>query len=366
MKKIITVVIILLVIVIGFFVYKNNTRDTSNTIRVGALLSLTGGGSAWGENAQKGIALAVEEINKNGGINGKQIEMIYEDTASDPKQTVSAFQHLVSFEHVMAIIGPLNQTEVGAVNHLIEQEGIPSVIPGFFPLRDRKNIKNPIFVWADAENEAGRLAEYVYNKGVHNVGVIGTLDSWEKTVSDAFIEKFKAIGGVITGTEIVQPSASDMKLPVTKIIATKPDAIYLGTYYEFVNSMKEIHNLGFSGKLYSIEVDDYLAGETSEWSDKLQFIAPDYYKNDFIKKYSEKYSIAPGLPVGQSYDAAHILFSFLQENQNKSGILSIMKDFKEYDGVSGKLTITSDGRTNLPLAIFQLEKGKINKNETLQ
>lgn len=368
MKKILPIIIIILIVAVGGYFAFNKKEQPSDQgpIKIASLLSLTGGASAWGENAKKGIELATEEINNQGGINGRQINMIYEDTASDPKRTVSVFQLATDVEHVTAIIGPLNQTETASVIPLIGQTGIPSIAPGFLPIRDRKDLNNPVLIWTDAESEAGTMAQYVYDQGIRKVGVVGTLDAWEQTVTNGFVNKFKALGGTVTDVEVVQPSASDMKLPVTKVLATKPESIYLGTYYQFVNSAKEISNLGFQGKLFSIEVDDYLAGETSKWTSGLQFIAPDYYSSDFIKKFTDKYGIAPGLPAGQSYDAANILFSFLKKSTKQADILEAMKNFKEYNGASGKLTITEDGRSHLPLAIFQLNSGKVSKVQSLK
>lgn len=359
--------VVIIILIISARSQNNGSQDASKgPIKIGALLSLTGGASAWGENAKKGIELATEELNAAGGINDRQVEMIYEDTASDPKQTVSVFQKSVNVDRVTAIIGPLNQTETASVISLIEQTKTPSVAPGFLPIQDRKDVSNPLLVWADAESEAARLADYVYGQGVRKIGIIGTVDAWEQTITKAFDARFKELGGTVTALEIVQPDVADMKLSVTKVLASKPDAIYLGTYYQFVNSTKEISNLGFKGKLFGIEVDDYLAGETAKWTSGLQFIAPDYYSADFIKEFTDKYGMTPGMPAGQSYDAANILFSILKENQSKEDILMAMKDFKQYEGASGKLMITPDGRTHLPVAIFQLDGGKVSKVESLK
>lgn len=362
MKKTLTILIILAAIIGGYFLLNKSQEPKSNEpVKVGALLSLTGGASAWGENAKKGIELAVEEINGSGGINGRSLEIVYSDTASDPKRAISAYQEVTTINKVEAIIGPLNQTETAPVIPLIHNSQIPTVAPGFIPLQNRVDLYNPIFVWTDADIEAGRLAQYVYDQGVRKVGVIGTLDAWENTVTTSFVNKFKEIGGEVSALEIVQPSSSDMKLPVTKIIAAKPDAIYLGTYYQFVNSVKEISNFGYKGKIYGIEVDDYLAGETAKWSNGLRFIAPDYYTSDFIAKFNNKYGVAPGLPAGQSYDATKILATFLKEGENQGEILELMKKFNNYDGVSGELTISADGRTHLSLAMFEIKDGKINR-----
>lgn len=353
------------VVLVGWQAYQRR-QENSGTIKIAALLSTSGGAAAWGENAQKAIALATEELNQKGGINGKQEEVLYKDTGSDPKQAVSTYRQATSLDHVTAVLGPLNQTETLPVLPLIERDKIPVVAPGYVPLEDRKNLRNPIFVWTDAETEAGRMAEYVFSQGIHTIGVIGTLDSWENTVSTAFAKRFKELGGTVSKQEIVQPAVTDMKLPVTEVVATHPQAVFLGTYYQFVNSTKALHDLRYTGKLYSIEDDDYLASQTYAWTAGLQFIAPDFYTSDFVNKFKQKYGTAPGLPAGQAYDAANILFSFLRQGRDPNDILEKMKSFSEYDGVSGQLKITSDGRTILPTALFQIDsKGNIIRVSSL-
>lgn len=321
------------------------------------LLSLTGDASAWGDNAQKAIALATEEINTKGGIHGKRINMIYEDTAGDPKRAVSAYQKVTSIDDVTAVIGPLTQTEEVAITPLIDKTGVPAVVPGFVPMQNRKNLYNPLLVWMDPPTEAERMAQYVFNQGVKNVGILGTQDSWEKTVSNSFAPKFTELGGRVIRQEMIQPTATDAKLPITRIIATNPQGVFLGTYYQFINGTKALHDLSYGGNIYSIEVDDYLAGQTYTRTQGLRFVAPDFYTTDFVSDFKNKYGRAPGLPAGQSYDATNILFSFLNKSTDQNDILQAMKNFSEYQGVSGKLQITSDGKTLLPTAIFEIGTG---------
>ncbi len=365
-RKIIWIIAVTIV-VIGFVVYRDNrSSDSDKTIKIAALLPLTGEASAWGENAYKAIQLATEEMNSRGGINGKQIEMIYEDTSGDPKKAVSAYRLVTSVKHVVAVIGPMNQTEDVAVMPLIDETNTPTIVPGFVPMQNRKNLHNPLLIWMDAETEAGRLAQYVFDQGIRKVAVIGTLDSWETTISNAFSEKFKSLGGIITETEIVQSTTDDMKLSVTKVIGSKPQAIFIGTYYQFVNSTKALRDLGYQGKLFSIEVDDYLASQTSGSTNGLQFIAPDYYKTDFVDRFKNRYGIIPGIPAGQSYDATNILFDFLAKSQEQSDILIEMRNFNSYTGVSGEVKIGADGRTSLPTALFEIIDGTVKRLILLQ
>lgn len=370
MKNKTTLAVISLILLMGmvYFLNGKEKQTESGPIKISALLSLTGDASAWGENSKKGIQIAVDEINAQGGIHGRRIEVNYQDTAADAKKAVSAYQAAVNIDHADAIIGPLQQNEGVSVISLIDQLKTPTVIPGFIPLKDRKDTSNPLIIWMDAEVEAEQIAEKLFSEGIKTVAVISSQDIWESTVSDAFTEKFKKLGGTITIQEKVLTNAADVKLSIVKMLATKPDAIFLGTYYQFVHATKELHNLGYTGKLYGIEVDDYLANETYGWSKGIKFISPDLYTGEFTKKFESLYGTKPGLPAGQSYDAAHILFSILRENgTDKQRVLQAMRDFKSHEGVSGALKILPDGRTSLPTAIFEIgEKGVITKVEDVK
>ncbi len=370
-KTILIVLVLVCIIAIVVRIYNSRVQENSNItspIHISALLSLTGDASAWGENSKKAIQLAVNEINQKGGVRGRKIEVDYQDTAGDSKKAVSAYQEAVNIDHADAIIGPLQQNEGVSVLPLVQQYKTPTIIPGYIPLENRKDHSNPLIIWMDAQAEAGQMAKYLYDKGIRRVAVVGTLDIWETTVSKAFAEKFTAFGGIVTDQEIVQSTSADMKFPIAKALGTKPEAVFLGTYYQFVHSTKELHNLGFTGGVFGIEVDDYLAGETYGWSKGLQFIAPDLYTTNFVTKFTDTYGTKPGLPAGQSYDATNILFTLIDKvGTDKEALLGAMKEFKSYDGVAGKLKILSDDRTSLPSAIFEIgEKGVIQKVQTIE
>ncbi len=356
-KIIIGIVIIIVVIWLGYSYYQEPINNES--VKIGTLLILSGDGAAWGENAKNGIDMALDEFREK--YPNKQIEIIHEDTGGETKKAVSGYQKLVNIDKVNAIIGPLFQTEVAAIASLAEKDKIPVITPSYAPIGNRPNPRNPLMIWMNPTIEAERMAEYVYSQGVGSVGIIGTRDSWENEISEAFSLKFNSLGGEVLAKEIVQPDTSDIRLTITKVLDKNPEAIFLGTYYQFVQAVRPIKELGFEGKLYSIEIDFYLANETKQFSDGLQFISPESYGEGFIKKFENKYGEKPGIPAGQAYDAANILFSFLEKSSDKNGILKQMENFKEYNGASGKIIITSDNKTLLPTAIFELQNGEAVK-----
>ncbi|GAF76750.1 unnamed protein product, partial [marine sediment metagenome] len=156
------------------------------TIKIGAMLILSGGGAAWGQASQRAIDLAVEEVNNVGGINGKKIEIIYEDTQGSASKAVSIYNKFKDIDNVIAIIGPNLQTEVSAIAPLAEKDGFPIITPSYAPIENRPNPKNPLMIMLDPIIEAEQMAEYVYDQGIKTISVLGTQDSWDEEVSTAF------------------------------------------------------------------------------------------------------------------------------------------------------------------------------------
>ncbi len=101
----------------------------SEEIKIGAVLPLTGDGAKYGQSAKSGLDLAVEEINANGGIKGKFINVIYEDTKMEPKEGTSAVLKLLTIEKVPAIIGAMASSVTLAIAPIAEENKVVLLSP---------------------------------------------------------------------------------------------------------------------------------------------------------------------------------------------------------------------------------------------
>jgi len=371
MKKTTKTIIWLLVavVVIGGIWYGTSKKPVTTekeTIKIGAMLILSGEAAAWGQSSQRGIELAVDEANENGGINSRRIEMIYEDTQGSASIAVSAYEKLTKIDKVKVIIGPLLQTEVSAIASLADRDEFPVIAPSYAPIVNRPNPRNPLLIWLDPTVEAEQMAEYVYNQGIRTISVLGTQDSWEKEVSTAFANKFESLNGTIYFKDLLKIDEMDVRTVTLKAIKDNPDAVFLGTYYQFLNLTRIVNELGYQGELYSIEVDEYLANESKSFTSGLRFISSDLYRESFRIKYEKIYKEKSNIPAGQSYDAMNILISFLRDDPTQQDLLNTFESFKKYEGVSGIITMTEDNKTIIPTAIYELENGAIKKIETIK
>lgn len=337
--------------------YYNQKR---NVITLGTLFIHSGNDAAFGEAAQDGVALAVEEYNR--AKTAKKVRVIYEDTGGSSKGAVSAYMKLISVNNVDGIIGPLFQTQTSAVTPLIEKNSTPTITISPLAPEGRNNNATPIGFWPDPLFMSGKLARYVYDNGYRTVGVIGTKDIWDNEVTNGFSKEFSKIGGMVSDVEIVMPDTIDLRLEIQRIIHTNPDAIFIGTYGQFIRAVKTIREFGFEGKLFSIELDSHLAKETATLSNGTEFISLAVQDDAFDKKILTRYGHQPNIPTAQAYDAANLLLSILSQSASQNDALKKMSSLSWYNGVSGNISFSKDGKASFEATpIFELREGEIVK-----
>ena len=143
------------------------------TIRIGAILPLTGDIAEYGNRIKKGIDLAIEEIENQGGINGKRAKVLYEDSTGFPKGGVSAVQKLISINRVPIIIGAV----ASSVTLAIVPQTTESKVVLFSPASSSPKLSgvSPFFFrdWPSDVLEARLLAEFTFNKlGIKKVAIL--------------------------------------------------------------------------------------------------------------------------------------------------------------------------------------------------
>lgn len=351
-------ILVVVLLVAGYWRASQHPVDPNAPIKVGALLILSGDFAQYGESSKVAMEIAVDRYNAD-PEHTRKVEVVFEDTKADPKTAVSAYQKLVSFDKVDIIVGPQLQVEMAAIDPLVKQDGIPMFSVAPIPQDRRGTTANPLVIWPDPTLEANQVAEYIFEQGARNVAIVGTVDSWEAEVAGAFEKRFTELGGAITSKEAVLQDTDDVGVATKKAITGKPDAVFVSTYYRFTQFVKKLKEYGYAGRLYSIEIDTHLSEETNPQSNGLQFISPEFYTEDFVMEFTERYGQAPSLPAGQSFDAMSLALSITGAAGSRSEILHKMEQIREYVGTSGKITFNEQHLASFPLNIFEIKDGEI-------
>ena len=196
-----------------------------NTIKVGAILAVTGPASFLGAPEAKTIEMLVEDINAKGGINGNKIELIIKDSSGSPEKAVSFAKQLIEEEKVFAILGPSTSGETMAIKNIAE-EGKTILIS----CAAAEVIVNPVakYVFKTPQKDSDaviKIFQQMKKMGISKIGVLSSNTGFGKAGKEQ-IEKLAPGNGIqILVNEVYDKAATDLTAEVTKVKAANVQAI---------------------------------------------------------------------------------------------------------------------------------------------
>jgi branched-chain amino acid transport system substrate-binding protein len=340
-------------------------------IKLGAILPLTGDAAEYGLPEQAGIQIAMEEINANGGVNGKQLEVIIEDAKCDAKDATTATQKLIDVDGVKVIIGGACSSETIAAAAITEPKQILLLSP---------TASNPSitaigdFVFRTYPSDAfsaSVAAEYAMKQGWKTAAIISEQKDYAQGLRNTFKETFNRLGGSIVADETFGPDDTDFKTQAAKIIREKPDviAVYPQAPAKGVLIIKQLRESGAKQQLIGAEIL-ITPGAAKENADLLEgFIGlePAFDPSNtkaagLFAKYKAKNNKDPPQPffMASAYDDVYLIAEAIKANNGVVDTAQI-RDFlyavKDWDGAVGKLTIDKNGDPIMSFAIKQVKGG---------
>lgn len=326
-------------------------------ILIGGLAPLTGDVAQYGIASNNGSKLAVEEINKAGGILGKQIKYIPYDEQGDATAATIAYDRLVNEDGIIALIGDITTVPTIAVAQKAVEDGIPMITPtgtGASITQAGKNIFRACFT---DPYQGELMANYAKEKlGASSVAVLyDTGDDYSKGVAEAFWATADSLGLTRTDMEGYQHGASDFNAQLTKIKAGNPDVVMVPGYYgdgamiltqarELGITAKFLGSDGWDGLLNQVDPSNYgvLNGayyctqySLREPGEKLKGVMDaylDFYADtDAEGEYLNMFAIL-------GYEAMHIMAAAIAEagSVDSDAIVAALNNL-DYQGVSGSI-----------------------------
>ena len=203
----------------------------ADAIRIGLMCPLTGKWASEGQDMQQIVSLLVSEVNKAGGINGKQIELIVEDDAGDPRTASLAAQKLAS-AGVMAVIGTYGSAVTEASQNIIDEAEIMQIATGSTSVRLTEKGLPLFFRTCPRDDEQGRVASKVIAaKGFKKVAILHDNSSDAKGLAEEAQKGLKDAGVPVAFYDALTPSERDYTAILTKLKAADPDLIFFTGYY---------------------------------------------------------------------------------------------------------------------------------------
>jgi len=345
-------------------------------IKLGSVLRLSVG-SEHGIPSKRGVELAVDEVNKAGGINGRKVEVIFEDEKDSPTACVTAVQKLINVDKVVAIIGPMTSGGVLAAGPTAEAAKKICITPtatspkvsgmGEFVSRACSRI----------DQQSRELTAYVVkNWKPKSVGILFSNEPYGKGCADLFGKDFEAAGIKVVAKESFNRGARDFKSELTKIKAANPDILFIPGYtQETAPAAAQARQLGMNQKVLGVygdmdKVYIELAGKAAEGH-----VIASEYDEDYQTPRNEKFKKLYYELAQKNNDPVNIMFAaltfdstgLLLEGMKKygptsEGIQKFMKETKNFDGVTGKLSFDkTNDCVKGALYLLEVKNGKYVK-----
>ena len=342
-------------------------RNEQEAIKIGALLSLTGDIAEYGQRAKKGIDLAVEEINTEGGVKGQKINIIYEDTKGSPKDGVNGAQKLVLDKNIRMIIGTISSSVTLAVEPITTANKVILFSPAASNPKLSGISKYFFRNWTSDDLEAAVLADYTFgNLEIKDVAVIFVNNDYGLGLSSRFKQRFEELGGVIHTMETYPQNESDFKTQIAKVKTYNPSAIYLAGYHrEMAYATKQIREMGINCQIlgdadYGVQELLEITGNTSEGA-IFSIPSADFFDKvtPFKQRFMDKYGSEPSIFEANGYDTVYILCKAIESvGFNTDDISGYISSIKDYSGASGLQSYTKDGDVVKPIFIKQVKNNQ--------
>lgn len=338
----------------------------NDTITIGAVLPLTGEGTIdQGQAAKDSMILAVDQINAKGGINGKEVKVIFEDSQCQADKGVTAINKLINVDNVKFIVGDICDSVTAAIMPIAEQSGVVLVTPGSTSPAI-SNAGDYIFrFWFSESDLGGIVAESAFEKEEKNIAILYINNAWGVAQKNGVSNRLKELGGQVVSEQAVVPTESDYRTLILKGEESEPDAYYIGLHPNgLVLATKQLQELNIDKQVYS---HGGLVGSTQTLGlggDYLEgIIAPFVYNpsQEFLSDFREKYNKEPGITADSAYDAVVTALAAVDTAGEYSSevIKNGLYALKDYNGVSGKITVDEKGDVHRPLQLMIVENGQL-------
>lgn len=350
----------------------------SETITFGVNLEKSGGVASYGESLEQGIDLAVEEINKDGGIDGKEIKLVKVDNKSEAAEATSAAIKLTSQDKVTAIIGAATsgntvaQVEIANKNKTVLLS--PSGTAPNVTVNEDGKLNEYAFRTSFIDPFQGTVAANFASKELKVKTAAIFADSasdYAKGLAESFKDTFEAAGGKVISEEAYVGKDTDFRSTLTRIKGKNPEFIFIPGYYEEVGLIvKQAREAGIDVPLMGADGWDSpklveLAGAkalnntfiTNHYSSE----DPDDKIQNFVKKYKEKYKGAsPNAFNALGYDTVYLLADAIERagSTDSVKIKDALAQTKDLSLVTGIVTIDKNHNPIKSATVLEYKDGK--------
>ena len=350
--------------------------EIGKTLKIGFNFEETGDVASYGTAEQKGAKLAVDEINKAGGVDGKQIEVTDKDNKSELSEASTVSTNLVTQAKVNTIIGPATSGGTGAAITNAAKASVPLITPSGTQ-DDLTKGQDYLFRTTFIDSFQGKiLSKYVTDnlKAKKVVLYYDNSSDYAKGIAKAFQEEYK---GEIVATETFASKDTDFQAALTKFKGKDFDALVVPGYYtEAGKIVNQARGMGIDKPIVGgdgFNSEEFISQATPAAATNVYYVSGYSTSGDmtakakkFLEAYKAKYNEEPSMFSALAYDSVYMVAEASKGAKNSVDIKENLAKLKDFEGVTGSITMDKNHNPVKSALMIGLKDGKVDTVETVK
>lgn len=347
-RKILPIVLIALFVIFmtafgisAYMRYKNNLQPQKQSVKVGVLVAFTGGSSNMGYGTMKGIQLAKKQLGAD------NIELVQADSHCDPKTVKTAMQSLID-KGVVAVIGDGCSSASLAALPLANSHKIPMISPSASSAT--LSIPNDYFfrVIPSDNYQAAYMAQAIRKKGITNVAVFYTNESYGSAMNKSFQEQFQTLGGHVVATAYAEPDDINLSAEMQKLKAASPQAVFIApnSLITATAAIQVARDQGITAPLFGGDIlyDKTLVTNAPTASNGITLTTFPTGTSEFKQALVNEYKVSEQLYAApQAYDAFHTIYLALEKGASTGEEIHNLIPTISFKGTSASISFDQNG-----------------------
>lgn len=347
-------------------------------LRIGHFASMTGDTASFGQSTDRGIRLAVGEVNAAGGVLGRPVELVTEDDRSITEEARTAAQKLIQRDRVVALLGEVASSRSLAAAPEAQRARIPLISPASTNPKVTE-VGDYVFRTCFIDPFQGAvMARFAHQDlGARRVAILFDFkQDYSVGLADYFRQTFQQLGGEIVADERYTSGDIEFRAQLTKIRAANPDAIFVPGYYTELGLLaKQARELGITAPLlggdgWDSEKTLEIGGEAVEgyyFSTHYSAQSDDPAVQAFVQRYRTEYGEVPDAMAALGYDAARILFAALEraKTSESAALRDAIAATRDFVGVTGRIGIDEQRNARKDAVVLKIESGAFRYHKTV-
>jgi branched-chain amino acid transport system substrate-binding protein len=340
----------------------------SGTITIGAVLPLTGANATVGADQQRGIELAVAQINAGSGVLGQKLAVAVEDSQGQSTSTIDAARKLVAVSTVPVVIGEYASGNTIPMQQFLEQSSVVGINVGSSSI-ELRSTGDMQFSTIGLDDKAGEFsANALYDKGFRKVAILAPNNAYGTGIARSVTDAFTGKGGQVVASELYTEGQPNYRQELARLAGAAPDAYVVTTYgrdgatinaemYELAMTDKPVFDIYMS---QDVPDSDAKAVEGRIGMDVTASIGSGEYATYYRQTYGEDFVTSFS---GFAYDAVQLAALAIEKAgaPDAAEVAAAVPEVAQtHEGVTGPLAIGPDGqRLAQPYALGTVRGGKI-------